>query len=103
MLEANFRPESSYELDHMRGLSDSTVEIYCRVPASVAAARYAERGNSAERHPVHVARWLPIEFFEKFQRPLGIGPVIEVDTTHAVDVAELARQATALFATAPAS
>jgi predicted kinase len=100
VLEANFRAASSYELDQVRNLSSSPVEVYCRVPVSVAAARYAERGQSAERHPIHVARWLPVEFFENFQRPLGVGPVIEVDTTQAVDVAELARQVTALFAPA---
>jgi hypothetical protein len=40
---------------------------------------------------------MPIEFFEEFQRPLGAGAVIEVDTTLAVDVQDLARRVSVLL------
>jgi hypothetical protein len=71
-------------------LSSRPVDVYCRVPISVAARRYAQRGASASHHPVHVARALPVEAFHEFTDPFGIGPVIEVDTTHDVDIDALA-------------
>lgn len=97
VLEANFRAQSTYEREQILALSASPVEVYCRVPASVAAARYAERGKSPEHHPVHAARSMPIEFFQEFQRPLGLGPVFEVDTAVRVDVPELARRISVLL------
>lgn len=90
VLEANFRPESPYERERLVVLSPRPVEVYCRVPFPVAAERYARRGASPHHHPVHVARTLPVEAFREHQDPFRIGPVIEVDTTSAVDIAGLA-------------
>lgn len=94
VLEANFRSRSSYERERLLALSSRPVEVYCRVPISVAAQRYAERGASASHHPVHVARSLPVEAFDEFQDPFGVGPVIEVDTNGPVDVDALAAEVT---------
>ena len=90
VLEANFRSHSDYERNQVRRLSERPVEVYCRVPLDLAVARYAERGASTDRHRVHVARSLPASAFEEFQHPVGLGPVIEVDTTAAVDVDSVA-------------
>jgi predicted kinase len=90
ILEANFRSRSLYERERLLALSARPVEVYCRVPIALAAERYARRGASASHHPVHVVRTLPVEAFHEFQDPFGIGPVIEVDTSCAVDVPSLA-------------
>jgi len=90
ILEANFRSQSPYECQRVLALSPRPVEVYCRVPIAVAAERYAQRGASASHHPVHVARTLPVEAFREFQDPLGVGPVIEVDTSRQVDIPGLA-------------
>lgn len=90
VLEANFRPDSPYERERLVGLSRRPVEVYCRVPFAVAAERYAKRGASPHHHPVHVARTLPVEAFREHQDPFGLGPVIEIDTTRAIDIASLA-------------
>jgi predicted kinase len=92
VLEANFRSQSPYERRRLLGLSARPVEVYCRVPIPVAAQRYAQRGASSGHHAVHVARTLPVEAFHEFQDPFGIGPVIEVDTTHPVDIEALAAE-----------
>jgi predicted kinase len=57
------------------------VEIWCDVPADVAAARDAAR----RRHPVHrpSGAWPGAV-------PLGVGPVIVVDTTGPVDLTDVA-------------
>lgn len=90
VIEANFRSDSAYERERLTVLSSRPVEVYCRVPIAVAAERYSQRGSSASHHAVHVARSLPPAAFEEFQSPFNVGPVIEVDTTHAVDVEALA-------------
>lgn len=90
LLEANFRSASPYERERVLELSLYPVEVYCRVPASVAAERYSRRGASLEHHPVHVLRTMAVEAFEEFQNPLNLGPVVEVDTTRDVDIPALA-------------
>ncbi len=94
VLEANFWSQSPYERERLLALSSRPVEVYCRVPISVAAQRYAQRGASASHHPVHVARTLAVEAFHEFQNPFGIGPVIEVDTNGPVDIEALAVKVT---------
>jgi hypothetical protein len=42
VIEANFHPDSEYELDKLRGLGDR-VEVHCACPADVAVARYNAR------------------------------------------------------------
>ena len=97
VIEANFRSHSTYERERLTALSPRPVEVYCRVPIAVAAERYSRRGASATHHPVHVARALPPAAFEEFQRPFELGPVLEVDTTHSVDVEALAAEVSCLL------
>lgn len=85
ILEANFRPHSEYERSKLVGLSDRIVEIYCSCPAALAAERYAERAVSRGHHPAHVTPRLAPELHAEFDGPMGLGPVIDVDTTHSVD------------------
>ena len=51
VIEANFHPQSEYELGKLHGLGDRVVEVHCACPAEVAVARY----NARQRHEVH---WL---------------------------------------------
>jgi predicted kinase len=90
VIEANFRSRSAYERGRLHALSPRPVEVYCRVDAEVAARRYADRGAASNHHPVHVVRSLPVSAFEEFQAPMGLGPVLEVDTSARVDVPALA-------------
>lgn len=92
VIEANFRSRSAYERRRVAALSANPVEIYCRVPVSVAARRYAERAASTGHHPVHVVERVSVDALGEFQSPLSIGPVIEVDTTQTVDARTLARE-----------
>lgn len=92
VLEANFRFRSEYERERALELSPHPVEVYCRVPASVAAERYSVRGASANHHPVHVLRATQAQALEEFLTPLRLGPVVEVDTTSPVDVSALAKE-----------
>jgi hypothetical protein len=90
VIEANFRSLSAYERGRLHALSPSPVEVYCRVTPEIAAQRYAHRGARSDHHPVHVLRSLPVSALEEFQAPMGLGPVVEVNTSAPVDVSALA-------------
>lgn len=91
-----FRPR---DLDFARaGLAEaaaeSSVEVWCDVPVELARKRYGGRS----RHPVHrddrdslTAEWAA---WAAHGAPLGLGPVIRVNTSVHVDAAALSRQVT---------
>jgi predicted kinase len=95
VLEANFRPYSDYERERLTRLEARIVEVYCRCPAELLMQRFHERAQTA--HPAHPLRDLTPEHLAEFDRPLGLGAVIEVDTTRPVDIQSLANQVTALL------
>jgi predicted kinase len=97
VLEANFRPHSAYERQKLADLGGRLVEVYCRCPPTEAQRRYAQRARQPGRHPIHVLHDLSSELLAEFDGPLGLGPVIEVDTTASVDVDGLAARVRALL------
>ncbi|MEI9996280.1 MAG: AAA family ATPase [Rhizomicrobium sp.] len=99
VLEANFDPESAYERRQLLSLDARIVEVYCRCPPEEVARRYAERARSPVRHDAHAA--LPElsveEIARRFARPIGIGAVLEIDTTTDVDLVVVARRIETLW------
>ena len=83
--------------------ASATVEIWCDVPAELARARYLAR----KRHTVHGdAEKLATEWagWAAAAEPLGLGPVIRVDTAAPVDLRALADEVrSALWAPEPAA
>jgi predicted kinase len=94
VIEANFHPHSEHELDRLRGLGDRVVEVHCACPAEVALTRY----NSRLRHEVHWLTTATLATMDKYDRPVGIGSLITVDTTVPVDVASVAAEVRRLHA-----
>ena len=86
VIEANFRPYSHYERAKLSGLAAAPVEVHCACPPELAAARY----NARITHPVHVVTTLGVEAMAEWDRPVGIGALVTVDTTGPVDVAAVA-------------
>jgi predicted kinase len=89
VIEANFHPHSEFERDRLRGLGDRVVEVHCACPAEVAVARYNARHP---RHEAHGIKTVTLTNMDKYDRPVGIGPLITVDTTGPVDVASVAAE-----------
>jgi predicted kinase len=89
ILEANFRPRSDYERAKILSLSSNPVEVYCQCPADLARERYGRRAAQSDHHPAHVTSSLDPELLREFDQPIGLGKVIEVETTLAVNVDEL--------------
>jgi predicted kinase len=90
VLEANFRPHSELERSRVRRVDGPLVEVHCQCPPEVCARRYAQR--AARSHPVHAITRLSAQLLEEFDAPMGLCPVIGVDTTGPVDVAAVAAQ-----------
>jgi predicted kinase len=78
----------------VRALSGPFVEIRCRVPVEVARRRHHSRVRD-ERHldRSRTAR----ELWGREVAPLGVGPLVRVDTTRAVEIAGLAATVRAAF------
>ena len=87
VIEANFDPHNDEALGRLQGLGGRTVEVHCACPAEVAHARY----NARSRHEVHQGT-LPPSTMGKYDRPVGTGQLITVDTTRPVDVAAVAAE-----------
>jgi predicted kinase len=87
VIEANFHPDNDHALGQLRGMGDRTIEVHCACPAEVAHARY----NARSRHEVHQGT-LPLSAMGKYDRPVGVGSLIIVDTTGPVDVAAIAAE-----------
>src|SRR5690348_10190792 len=82
VIEANFRPRSDYERAKLSGLAARPVEVHCACPPELALQRY----NARTTHPVHVVTKLQPEAMAEYDRPVGIGGLVTVDTTVPVDV-----------------
>jgi predicted kinase len=88
VLEANFRPRSARERAHLSALAARVVEVHCSCPPELALRRYHER--SPARHPVHHSPSLPLSAMDEWDRPVGVGNLVTVDTTVPVDIAAVA-------------
>jgi predicted kinase len=79
-----------YAIPIARTLPGRLVEVHCIVPAEVASSRY--RARIGQRHAGHLdqAR-TEQELWGTLPRPLGLGPVLNIDTSGEVDIAGLAR------------
>ena len=101
VLEANFWTGHERQNDSLRALSagGTLVEVYCTAPRDVVIQRFRERGETGERHAVHPGLTLTPERWEAdFSAPIGIGHVLEVDTSTPVDVPRVAAEVRALLA-----
>jgi len=85
VLEANFRPRSDYERARLSGLNGRVVEVHCACPVSEAIRRFKARGGAGV-HPAHPWRLMDDDAFAEFDRPMGLGEVITVDTTRPTDI-----------------
>lgn len=93
VLEANFHFDSDYERGRIAALGGQIVEVYCRCPPQEVVRRFAARAARPDHHPAHAAGAISqSDVTTQFGRPLGIGTVIEVDTSGSVDVAALAEK-----------
>ena len=86
VLDCNFR--RSIAAGELRQLPGTVVEVFCRIDEDAAWDRYAERAGT--RHPGHFdeERSRDEPWGDEVTEPVAGGwPVLEVDTSHEVDLA----------------
>jgi predicted kinase len=78
-----------YTRSHVAALPGRMVEVRCTVPVEIARSRYYAR--AANRHATHLdLERDEAELWGKPVLPLGVGPVVEVDTTKPTDIPAVA-------------
>jgi predicted kinase len=90
VLDSNIQASDPRQVEALRSLGGSLVEVRCACPSDLAKARYAARaaiGHPAQRHVT-----LDDERLALYAQPIGIGPLITVDTAGPVDVDFVAQQ-----------
>lgn len=83
VIDSTWYPSS---LPLVRELEGPFVEIRCRAPMDVVRERYHERVRD-ERHLDHLRT--EDELWGREVAPLGVGPLLEVDTDGPVDISEV--------------
>lgn len=99
VLEANFRPHNSLEQERIRALGAHVVEVHCWCSPEEATRRYEARAARAHHHPAHVTPTLDPQLLAEFDRPVGVGALVAVDTSDAVDLVRVARDVRQALAT----
>jgi predicted kinase len=92
ILEANFRPRSQHEAERFTALEGRKLEVFCRCTPAEAARRFRARATATRHHPAHSMKTLSAELLEEFDRPVGLCPVIDVDTESPVDPLEVVKR-----------
>ncbi len=98
VLEANFRPQSDYERAKLAGLGAWIVEVYCDCGRAETANRFRERAAMSGHHAAHPLREMPPGMLDEYDRPMGIGPIVAVDTRIPVDLGRVLAEVQASFA-----
>ena len=67
--------------------------MHCACPPELAVRRY----NARVTHPVHIVTTLQLEAMAEYDRPVGIGALVTVDTTVPVDTPAVAAAVRACY------
>ena len=95
VLDTNIKPRSERERAELARIDARVVEVRCVCPVDVAMRRYAERaktGNAAQRF-----REPSRERFAEYDSPIGLGALIEIDSTKPPDLDGLTARIERLF------
>lgn len=95
ILEANFRTLDPRERERFAELEAEKLEVHCWCPAEVAMRRFAARAT--ERHPAHTVKELSKRVYEESETPFGLGPLIRLETSEAVDLPGVLEQVRGLW------
>ncbi|WP_338039671.1 AAA family ATPase [Luteibacter jiangsuensis] len=97
VLEANFRPHSEYERAKLVGLDAAIVEVHCDCGEIETARRFRDRAAASGHHAAHPLKEMPPEMLGEYGQPVGLGPVITVDTRVPADVESIAQEIVRAF------
>ena len=70
----------------------NVIEVHCRCDRETIAQRFRDRAAAGERHRDHTISELTRDYVAQFERPIGIGRVVVVETLGPLDVASIAKE-----------
>lgn len=85
--DANFKPHDPHQRERLATLGGTLVEVHCRCSPEVAMRRFAQRAET--RHPAHALKRLTPDLITRYDRPMSLDTVIELDTNNPVDLPAL--------------
>jgi predicted kinase len=97
VLDANFRPHSEYEQGRLKAFRCPIVEVHCTCPPEELRRRFEQRAATARHHPAHPLAKFSEGWFAEYDRPMGVGSLIEVDVSNPVDLPGLLHELRRLF------
>jgi len=88
VIEAAFWPRQEHPREILGKLAEGgvIVEVHLSCSREESLRRFAERSARSDRHGVHTDAEFSPGYWDNYDGPVGLGPVIEVDTTEPVDV-----------------
>lgn len=90
VLDANIEWANAQQLAQLRALGPGLVEVHCACPLELARSRYALRAQLG--HPAQRYVTLDEARAAKYARVLGVGELVEVDTSGPVALRAVAQQ-----------
>ena len=87
VLDTNIQSANREQIAALEALEAQIVEVRCVCPAQTAIARYAERARIG--HPAQRFTSLDAERLAAYANPIGVGPLVEMDTRGEVDLDRL--------------
>lgn len=90
VLDANFKPWDARQRERLAALPGPIVEIHCRCAPATAIRRFVERAG--ERHPAHALKRIAPDMVARYERDMGVGRVIDVNTDAPTDTGALAQR-----------
>jgi predicted kinase len=90
VLDTNIQWNNEQQLDQLRSLDGRLVEVRCDCPPEVARERYAARAQAG--HPAQRYTELDQERMVAYGQPIGLSPLISVDSSGPVDVEDVVRR-----------
>jgi predicted kinase len=92
VIESNFRPNNPIEQAQLAALKAQIIEVRCHCPPDEIVRRYISRDAAGQRHPAHALHEITAEQVAVFNGWMGCGTLIEVDTSHPIDIPALAQR-----------
>jgi predicted kinase len=90
VLDTNLKFADPHERAQIASLTGAIVEVRCEIPLKLAQGRYAERVKL--RPDAQRFSELTEERAGQYAQPIGVGTLLQIDTTAPVDVTILAHQ-----------
>lgn len=90
VLDANIQASDAQQIEALKSLGATLLEVRCECPPDLAKQRYAARASPG--HPAQRYTVLDDERLALYAKPIGLGDIVVVDTSRSVDLDGVVQQ-----------